>query len=254
MSEYDRITGMNDRTLVHSILRTEICPEQSCHIHPDMITSNHFPTHSINVIAVHHSPKRIAQLLQHGILHRPPIQAWDVAVPDRVLSQQYLIPQLVARACGCADAHMRHVARQDDLLARLTKTLQVVVEIGLSEGGGELLRYQLQTPSLISRKSKMEGQWAVCACVSPCVCRGKTHMLSLLGCKLLKLLGQFGAGSEDGGTVGHLVYDMYDRAGFTCGAVFFEERGDSGACGGHVDGFEVADCVSARFWLEGGEI
>jgi hypothetical protein len=225
-------------------------------IHPVMTTSNHFPTHSINVIAINHSPKRITQLLQHSILHRPPIQARDVAVPDRVLSQQYLIPKLVARACGCADTHVRHVARQDDLLARITKTLQVTVEIGLCERGGELLRYQLQIQSvLISRKlsRRANGRAVGCICVYPCVCGGKTHMLSLLGCKLLKLLGQLGTGSEDGGAIGHLVYDMHNRAGLACGAVFFEERGDGGARGGHVDSFEVADCVSAGFWL-GGEI
>jgi len=75
-------------------------------------------------------------------------------------------------------------------------------------------------------------------------------MLSLLGHKLLKLLGQLGTGSEDRGAVGHLVYDMHNRAGLACGAVFFEERGNGGARGGHVDSFEVADCVSAGFWLE----
>lgn len=170
----------------------------------------------LKIPALHHRPEGIGQLTQHHAGHLLAPGAGDVAVADGVAADDDLVAELVRLPRRRRHAHVRHVARQDDLPAPPARHgLQVGVQVGLRERSGEALG---------------------------------DHLLVRGGGDLGELGAEVGVGREDGGAFGDGVDNVDDvgargvRGG---GPVGFEDGGDGGAGAVDVGRLEEPVGVSA---------
>lgn len=147
---------------------------------------------SIYILRFHNSSKPVRQLRQYRLRQSLPINARNIAIANSITRNEDIILLLIRLSRRGADAHMRHIPGQHELV--LARRLDELLEIGAGEGSRKLLG---------------------------------DHLLAVLWRQLCEFLCERRARREDGSAGWDGVHDVHDGAGGR--AVLLEEGGDGRA-------------------------
>lgn len=164
----------------------------------------------LDLRALNHGSKGIAQLLQHSICDFWARQARDVTVSNRITSQDDRISQVGTTTSGTGNAHMCHVTGEQDLFALVAQPAQILMQIGPGETGHSFL---------------------------------PNHLLALARLHLVELFGQRRPGRENRCAVRGLVCNVHDVLAVAASAVLLKQGRYGFARLVHVDGLEIALCI-----------